>query len=167
MQRATINRQSHVAIKPLTFVAASFGPAAELELLSALKIWTDAQTTLALAIDAERAARTAIVEKYFTDKSEGTHTGSLRESHLKCTFPISRSVDQEQFAAADAFANNADAPEALRERLRRLLSTAFRAKQEVSVKEWKALSDDDRKFLADIVTEKPGTPQLKLEPKKN
>lgn len=145
------------------FVAAAMGTAAELELVAAVKIWQDAQHKLSIAVEAERAARAAIVEKYFPKFEEGTHTGSLREHNLKCEMKVNRTVVQEQYAAAHQFA--LDHP-GQGEALAGLLSRAFRAKQELNTKDWKGMTPAERMILADIVVEKPGTPSLKLEPKK-
>lgn len=142
------------------FVAASLGVTAELELATAVQIWRDDQEALAKAVEKERASRQALIDKYFPNFEEGVHTGSLREFNLKCTMTINRSVVQEQYAAA-----HAHYIEKQNEARLALLNKVFRAKQEVNVKDWKALSPDERKVLADIVTEKPGLPQLKLEPK--
>lgn len=146
--------------KAPVFVAASLGVAKELELTTAIELWREAAEKATLAVEAERAARQLLVDRYFPNLGEGTHTAALRDHNLKYTNTINRSVVQEQFNAARAYAVEHKA-----EALLGLLDRAFRAKQEVVVSEWKALTAEQRKVLADIVTEKPGSPQLKYEPK--
>lgn len=152
-----------MARTPLVFVAASLGTAAELELSTAVTIWKDAQEASAKAIDAERTLRASLIEKYFPGIGEGTHTGSMRENNLKCQMQYTRTVVQEQYAAARAWAEaNPEKGKALIE----LMDLVFRCKMEVNVAEWKDLTDMQRRLLADMVTEKAGSPSLKLEPKK-
>jgi hypothetical protein len=146
------------------FVESALGVASQLELKTQVKIWKEAEEKLAAAKATELELRTALVEKWFPNFVEGTNTGQLREDNLKCVMPMNRNVDQDQYSEAWAWATKEET--APRLRLRALLELVFKQKVDLSVGAWKELSNDDRKKLADIVTEKPGTPSLKLEPRK-
>lgn len=150
--------------KPPVFKETELGVASQLELQTQVKEWKASEERLAKAKADEMELRTALVTKWFPNFDEGTNTGLLREDNLKCGMPMNRTVNQEQYQSAWDWATKEDTPP--RMRLRTLLELVFRPKVELSVGTWKDLNDDERKKLADIVTEKPGTPTLKLEPRK-
>lgn len=147
-------------------------PAAQLELATQIALWKEAQAKAAKFKEEELELRKSIAAKWFPVFEEGTQTGSLSDGfNLKCGMALYRSVGQEEIKAAYAFANTLhNDPEIVEkaQALKELLDRVFRIKYELELTEWRELTDDDRRKLADIVTEKPGeTPSLKYEEKKS
>lgn len=150
--------------KAPVFVQAALLPAAQLDLEARVTLWHQSARKLAAALEEERANRAYIVEHWFPEFEEGTHTGSLSNGYnLKCEMRIGRTVDQEQYQEAlrHSKSNWTGAP-----RLAELLERVFRQKIELNVTEWKSLDEGERRTLADIVTEKPGLPALRYEERK-
>ena len=146
------------------FVQSAMLPAKQLELTARVALWRESAKKLAEAVEEERVNRQYLVDNYFPNFEEGTHTGSLSDGYnLKCEMRINRSVDQEQYAAAEKYAASGwvGAP-----RLRALLDRVFRPKIELNLKEWKSLDPKEQRSLADLVVEKPGMPSMKYEEKK-
>ena len=150
--------------KAPVFTESQLGVASQLELQTQVREWKEAEQRLAKAKADEMELRLAIVNKWFPKFAEGTNTATLREENLKCGMPMNRTVDQDQYFEAWGWATLEDTPPRLR--LRDLLNRTFKLKAELIVGTWKDLTDAERSKLADLVTEKPGTPSLKLEPRK-
>lgn len=147
-------------------------PAQQLDLATQVALWREAAAKAAKFKEEELELRKELAEKYFPVFEEGTQTGSLSDGYnLKCGKALYRSVGQEEIRAAYEFANTLhNDPEIVEkaEALKELLDRVFRIKYELELNEWRGLTDDDRRKLADIVTEKPGeTPSLKYEEKKS
>jgi hypothetical protein len=70
---------------------------------------------------------------------------------LQADHKINRSVDEAVVSALMKADNT-----------RPLAEKVFRYKPELVLKEFKGLSLEDKKIIADAVTEKPGTPALKI-----
>jgi hypothetical protein len=151
-----------VAEKKLpVFKEVDLGVASQLELQTAVRAWKEANDKLATAKADEMDARLAIVNKWFPNFVEGTNTGQLREENIKCTMPMNRTVNQDLYAEAWEWATKEETVPRIR--LRELLKMVFKPVYELRIGVWKDLSDAERKKLADIVTEKPGTPAIKVE----
>lgn len=133
------------------------------ELLAAIDAWQIAASACAKATADELALRKAITDRWFDAADEGVNTLLLGDGRaLKCELPINRSVSREQFDAARQYAAERHDTAAGAELLS-LLDETFRMKPELSVGEWKKLTHAQRKMLADIVTEKPGTARIKVD----
>lgn len=152
-------------------VASSLGIAEQTELYAAIEIWEQASEAAAKAVADEKAAREAITSKWFKDAEEGANTITLKDGKLlKADCRINRKVDKAQYEAARTYCNTqAGVSQKVAERMQRLaglLDEVFRMTPELNTREWKELDAASRKLLADIVTEAPGTPNLKLESSK-
>lgn len=150
--------------KAPVFVQAALLPADQLDLTARVSLWQESVKKLAVAVDEERANRAYIIEHWFPEFAEGTHTGTLQNGYnLKCEMRLNRTVDQEQYQKAYEYSqsNWSGAP-----RLAELLERCFRKKMELNVGEWKKLDNNEFKTLSDLVIEKPGTPALKYEERK-
>lgn len=152
------------------FVQAAMLPAAQLELSARVGEWNEVVKKINKLKDEEDTLRTFIIEKWFPNFEEGTHTGSMQEGYnLKCEMKINRNVGQDEITAAYEWAtklHNDPEIQIKAAALKELLDRVFRVKYELSLSEWRVLDDEERKKLADIVTEKPGKSGLKYEEKK-
>lgn len=144
--------------KPPVFEESKLGVASQLELSAEIAVWREAKTALANATAKEMETRLTIVNKWFPNFVEGTNTGKLRAAELKCGMGLNRNVSQDKYKEAWAWATLEDTPPRLK--LRELLLKVFKPTYDISIGAWKALDDKERLKLADIVTEKPGTPSL-------
>lgn len=143
--------------KPPILVAATLGDAARLELDTAIVIWRETLTKLEAAQEAEREARAAITDKYFKGCEEGSNTVALMSgARLVAEVRINRTVVPEQYQLCRSYALQSQNND-----LTALLDSTFKQKPDLIIKSWKELGGNARKTLADIVTEKEGTPGLK------
>jgi hypothetical protein len=157
------------AAAPL-FVQAAMLPAQQLELSARVGEWDEVYKKLTKLKEEEDVLRSFIIEKWFPEFKEGTHTGSMQNGmNLKCGMGMNRNVIQEQVVAAYAFATmKHNDPEVIKKAaaLKELLDRVFRVKYELNLSEYRAVSDEELKKLGDLVTEKPAKPTLKYEEKK-
>lgn len=124
-----------------------------------------------MAIDNERQKeiRLAIHKKFFADAPEGTTTMPLEWGKaLKINVPISRTVSDAQLEAVkkatlETIAKGEDVDAVVNAKvLLTVIDTIFRYKPEVSAGKWKDLDKETRLKLADVVTEKQGTPSIEI-----
>lgn len=150
--------------KAPVFVQSALLPAQQLDLVARVEVWQESAKRLAEAVEEERENRKYVIEHWFPEFEEGTHTGALSNGYnLKCDMRINRTVDQDSYQRALDYSktNWSGAP-----RLRTLLERVFRVKMELNLGEWRELDESERRTLADIVIEKPGMPGLRYEEKK-
>lgn len=141
--------------KPVLSVT-SMQEADQLKVLEELKTWLADRKELADVVERELASRQKIAQR-FIQFGEGSHRMSLfKGANLDCDNKVNRSVVTEQWEAARAYAIDKGDTE-----LAGILDKAIVVKPQVAVGEFKNLSDAERKRIADVVTEKPGAPQLK------
>lgn len=152
------------------FVQSAMMPATQLELTARIALWQESVKRLSAAVEEERVNRAYLIEHWFPNFEEGTHTGALSDGYnLKCTMPVNRTVDQERYRKAFDYAYGHSDNEQTRRRIiiaRERLDTIFRLKAELNVSAWKNADSDLRLKFADFVTEKPGTPALKYVERK-
>lgn len=107
------------------------------------------------AVLAEKEARALLVNSIFPDPVEGA--GNKADiGHgmiLQVTHTITRKLD---IALYDAMKPNIPAD---------IIDSVIRMKPELSVSAWKTLPHSAKMLLAEAVTEKPGSPQVKIVPK--
>lgn len=117
------------------------------------KIATEIATEIADKQDTEKKLRGELCA-YFKDVVEGSGN-KIALGHgktLQLEQRINRSVDEAELdAAISAHAVPTD-----------IVNELFTYKPNLSVGAWKDLDDDTRKKFATIITEKPGTPSLKI-----
>ena len=115
--------------------------------------WFELQTQLEAIKQEELELRREIFGEQFPNPVEGSDNkvdlggGWI----LQATQPYTRSVD-----AAVASTLRAD------KETRKLVDSVLDYKPSLKTREWKALTDNERVILADLVIEKPGTPSLKI-----
>lgn len=129
---------------------------------AALDNWFQANEKAAAAIAAEKKAREEFAAAYFGNATEGTNTIELGfGKQLKVECRINRTIDKAQLEALKAFAaDEADqAPDAiaLRKQVAALLEELIRYKPDLSITAFKALNEDQKKIVGDLVTEKLGS----------
>lgn len=106
----------------------------------------------------ESSLRRKIFGTYFPDPKEGTNTFKMPDGfHLKAVHPINRKVDEA-------------ALQVLRGKFEErgiIVDNVLRWKPEVATREYKALSEKDRKFFDQCLVITDGSPQLSIvKPKK-
>lgn len=102
----------------------------------------------------EIALRKELFAGAFPDPTEGSAKNKLPLDDgfiLQGDYKINRSVDAAVVSALAKGDNTAP-----------LVGKLIDYKPSLVLKEWKALTDDDLKLVADMVIEKPGTPTLKI-----
>lgn len=118
--------------------------------------WNAKKKAADAATLAEREARELLVSSVFPELTEGA--GNKAEIGfnmiLQVTHPINRKLDVALF---DSMKANIPAD---------IIDSVIRYKPEVVVGAWKTLPMSAKKLLAEAVTESPGSPQVKIVPKK-
>jgi len=124
-----------------------------------LQKWYDTSEKAAVLREQEMELRKALVTEYMPDAKEGTNTLGLGFGKvLKVTVPVTRAVDDAQLDALKKVAAAEGRVSVLA-----LCDVIFNYRPSLAVGEWKDLTDDERKLFADVVTEKPGAPGVKIE----
>ena len=99
------------------------------------------------------------IAEFFTGATEGTNNMTLDYGKiLKLNVKVNRSIVPEQL---EALKNLSVAGK--NDNVLKLLDAVIKYKPELVTGEWKKLGKDDIALLADVVTEKPGTPELSIE----
>lgn len=129
-------------------------PAAEMETPAlTTEWWRLAQLLDSLKVK-ELEFRNELFKRQFPNPVEGSAENKVPLGEgwiLQADHKINRNVD-EAVVSALMVADNT----------RALAQKVFRYKPELILKEFKGLSPEDKKLIADAVTEKPGTPALKI-----
>jgi len=116
--------------------------------------WWAADQALAAIKARELALRNELFKRRFPNPVEGSAENKvpLEAGYiLQADHKINRSVDEAVVSALMKADNT-----------RPLAEKVFRYKPELVLKVFKGLSPEDKKIIADAVTEKPGTPALKI-----
>jgi hypothetical protein len=135
---------------------------------AALKNWEKVAKEAAELTAKENELRTQIVNMFFANAAEGTNTMKLEDGReLKADIRINRSVDRSQLEGLQAFldANKmANDPDIIArcELLKGIIDRIVAYKPELVQGEYKDLTPEAKKLMGDIVTEKVGTPGLKV-----
>lgn len=146
-----------MAKKPVQSVK-SFDETRKAELYVKLSAWHTAVNKQAEWRAKELELRSELAA-FFKDATEGTNTLELDYGKaLKLNVKVNRSVDRAQLEAFKNLAIAAKDEDALK-----LLDTVVAYDPKVVVGEWKKLPKEDVLKLSDIITEKPGTPELSIE----
>lgn len=146
-----------MAKKPVSSVK-SFDETRKAELYAKLGEWHKAAAKQAEWRAKELELRDELAA-FFDNPTEGTNTLELDYGKvLKLNAKVNRSVDKAQLEAYKALATAAHDTEALK-----LLDSVIAYDPKVMVGDWKKLEPADRLKLADVITEKPGTPELTIE----
>lgn len=125
-----------------------------------LSEWKKAKDKAAEYAAKELELRNALVAKYFPNGTEGTNTMTLDYGKaLKADIKVNRSVDRAQLNALLEI----ERPKGEESNILPLLDEVISYDPKVSVSAWKELAPEDKLLLADIITEKPGTPSLSIE----
>jgi len=128
------------------------------ELYKLLGDWHTAQAKSAAWRAKELELRGKIAE-FFAGATEGTNSMTLDYGKvLKLNVKVNRSIVPEQL---EALKNLAIAGK--NDNILKLLDTVVKYKPDLVTGEWKKLGKDDIALLADVVTERPGTPELSIE----
>lgn len=115
--------------------------------------WAASQALDALKVR-ELALRNELFKRQFPNPVEGSAENKVPLGEgwiLQADHKINRNVDEAVVSALMKGDNT-----------RALAEKVFRYKPELVLKEYRALDDEARKMIADAVTEKPGTPALKI-----
>lgn len=129
------------------------------ELYTALDRWHKTATKAAELSAQEMEMRKAITERWFKDCGEGTNNMILDYGKvLKADIKINRKVDEAQLDALKSKAHSTGQTSLLV-----AIESLFAYKPSLRVGEWKELDPKERKKFADIITESPGAPSLKIE----
>lgn len=122
----------------------------------ALREWYQVNEHLSDVKARELLLRKRLFAEAFPSPTEGAKDNKHALSDgwiLQGDYKINRTVDEAALTTLRSSGHNVAA----------LVDSVIRFKPEVKLKEWKALSDDDRRLLADLVIEKPGTPSLEVK----
>lgn len=135
-------------------------------LVQALAAWQKtAEEAAALSLK-ETELRLNIVNTFFGGAGEGTNTLVLEDGkELKADIKFNRKVETTQLDGLRAWlAANANNPQHSNRAavLQGILDACVEYKPSVIVGNYKELDDDAKKLIADVITEKPGTPGLKI-----
>lgn len=142
-----------MAIAP-SLIATNLTEAQKQELYDEVTAWNKLVQKIAPLVAEEKELRKKLCSKWFEDPREGTNKIVLGfGKELKMTYTITRKLDEAALDAA-SLAKLID-PE--------LVGQVVKYKPAVSVTGWKELSADQRAKFKDIITEEPGSPQLKIE----
>jgi len=116
--------------------------------------WWAASQSLEAIKTRELALRNELFKRQFPNPVEGSAENKVPLGGgyiLQADHKINRNVDEAVVSALMKGDNT-----------RALAEKVFRYKPELVLKEYRALDDEARKVIADAVTEKPGTPALKI-----
>jgi len=116
--------------------------------------WWSASQSLELLKARELELRKELFARQFPNPVEGSAENKVPLGDgwiLQADHKINRTLDDAVVSALMKADNT-----------RPLAEKVFRYKPELNLKEFKGLSPEDRKVIADAVTEKPGTPALKI-----
>lgn len=116
--------------------------------------WFDLTQQLETIKARELQLRNELFAESFADPVEGAAHNKRELGDgwiLQGDYKINRTIDQAVVSTLAKGDNTAP-----------LIDKLIRYKPELVLKEWKALSDEDKVLVADMVTEKPGTPGLKI-----
>lgn len=132
------------------------------EQIETLQAWNAEKNALDLHKDAEIAKRLEVAKTlpFKADKEEGSQTISLNAGwKLTLTRTMSYSMETKNNEAVLAALGklHATSPE-------KAAHLVTRWEPVMSVEVYKSLTDEEKKIVADVVTIKPGTPQLALKP---
>jgi len=142
-----------MAIAP-SLVATDLTEEEKQALYDEVSAWKKITDKIAPLVAEEKELRKKLCEKWFKSPREGTNKIVLGfGKELKMTYMITRKLDEAALDAA-SLAKLID-PE--------LVGQVVKYKPSVSVSGWKELSPDQRSKFKDIITEEPGSPQLKIE----
>lgn len=142
------------------FVVAAMHPDKKAAFFTALSNWFKAAREAELAKEKEQSLRRQIALEYFANAQEGVNTIPLDfGKQLKYTSVIGRTVDDAQLTGLRTVMKEQGKISVLT-----TIDNLFTYKPALIVKEWKAITDKERKIFADVVTEKPGMPGIAIEP---
>lgn len=120
-----------------------------------LDAWWKMNQDLAKLKASEMLLRMKIFNGLFKTPREGTNKLDLGGGwQLTATYPIERKID---VALLTSLAST------LREEQHIVLENVIKQKPELSITAYKALTEEQRKAFDQILTVKPGSPQMKLE----
>lgn len=121
-----------------------------------LRKWTEAKESSAYWKDREAALRKEVFSTFFEEPKEGVNKLELEGGWtLKADYKYNRTVDK---AALPAVLEQLD--KGITDRL-------IKYKPELSITEYKRLTEDQRVILAEAITEKPGSPSITIIPPKD
>lgn len=125
--------------------------------LDKLKDWTEASEQLAIWKAKEISLRNELFEEGFKDPEEGVNDLELPGGWvLKATHKINRTLDEASLPAAlEKLAAHGGKPDLV-----------VKWKPDLSVSEYRKLTEAQAQILEEAMTIKPGTPSLKLVPPK-
>lgn len=122
--------------------------------MAKLQEWHDLSTQLEQIKVRELELRKELFGAAFPDPTEGSKENKMNLAQgwiLQGDYKINRTVDRAAVEALRGGDNTAP-----------LVDRVFDFEPSLVLKEWKQLDKADRALLADCVTEKPGTPALKI-----
>lgn len=131
-------------------------PAEAMPLADAIAEWWRVDQHLADVKARELELRKRIFAEAFPSPTEGSANNKLPLSEgwiLQGDYKINRSVDEAVVTSLRNMGPNVAA----------LVDSVIRWKPEIRLKEWKALAQEDKILLSDLVVEKPGTPALEVK----
>ena len=123
--------------------------------------WYKVQAQLAKIKSEEAMLRARIFEGIFTDPHEGVNNFELNDGTgavLKGTYVVNRSVDIGELEAFDKAMRQPDT-NLPKLNLRKLVEW----KPSLVIKEYRALTDEERRAFDHCLVIKPGSPQMKVE----
>lgn len=138
------------------FIATYMPEEAKLDFYKAISEWHAVTEELAPLVEQEVKLRKALFDTYFATSpkiEEGTnHIGLGFGKQLTADYRVNRKLDEAQL---DAARQAGLIPEAD-------INMLINMKPNLKIGEWKDAGDDVRKRWAEIITETPGTPGLKI-----
>lgn len=118
-----------------------------------LNDWYLLQKQLAAIKDQELVLRKKIFVAWFKSPKEGTNNLPLTDGWvLKAVYPVNRKVDVPKLSVKRQDLQDAGLK----------LDDLIKYKPEVSVTEYKKLTDEQRKLFDEILEISPGTPQMEI-----
>lgn len=157
-----------MAKQPIRKVA-SLTEQEQADFYTVLTVWHEQATIAAAAAAREQEIRIALVAKFFAGATEGTVTMEIGHGkQLKADIRINRSIDATQYdglkSFVDGFIDDGSDPNKARRvrHLQGLIDNVVSLKPQVVIGAYKELDPSDKLLLADVITEKVGTPSLKI-----
>ena len=122
--------------------------------IEVLRRWQAAAEAASAAVATERAARMALVTALNSAPREGVQSFTVDGENVKVTYRVNRAVDEKALEALDG---RSDLKELAAQR------ALFRARLELSVSAWKALTAEQQTQFAPAVRESYGLPSIEVK----